>query len=272
MKHILPLLLSVISLAFIIKEDPNTFPIVNHTFSKGEHLEYKINFGYFTVGKANMKVYEDTYTINNRPCYKMDVFGKTSGAVDWVAKINDNWGAYIDTAALLPHISYRNIQENNYRKQEIVRFDHLTNLVETKVMNNETGEYKEPEYFQAPNNVRDMIAGYLYLRSVKFKKMRIGDTLKINAFFENTVYDFAIIYKGKEDIKTKVGTFRALKLVPIMPDNKLFSGENAITLWMSDDENRVPLKISANMVVGSVGCELVNYSGLKNEATFFRKK
>jgi hypothetical protein len=264
MKNLL-LILAILSSAFIIKEEVHTYPVIPFSLSKGEHLDYKVNFGFFTVGKAYMKVYEHTYNVNGRGCYKMDVFGKTSGAFDWVAKINDNWGAYIDTAALLPHISYRNIQENNYRKNEIVRFDHITHVVETKTMDNKTGEYKAPEYYHAPENVRDILGGYMFLRSVNYNNMKTGDTLQINAFFENTVYDFAIIFGGREDVKTKVGTFRALKLIPVMPDNKIFAGENAITLWISDDEHKIPLKIYANMVVGSAGCELTGYKGLKNE-------
>lgn len=249
----------------MIREEYSNLPVIPNNFTKGELLEYKVSFGLFTVGKAQMKMYENIYNVNGRGCYKLDIHGKTSGAVDWVAKVNDNWGAYIDTAALVPHISYRNIQENNYRKKEIVKFDHTTNMVEAKVLDNKTGEFKAPEYYQAPENVRDMIGGYLFLRAVDFSRVKKGDTLVINAFFENTFYDFSIVYKGKEEVKTKVGSFRALKLVPIMPDNKLFAGENSITLWLSDDESKIPLKISANMFIGSAGCELVKYKGVKNE-------
>jgi hypothetical protein len=250
----------------MIREEHFNYPVIPNNFTKGEVLEYKINFGLFTVGKAQMKMYENIYNINGRGCYKLDVHGKTSGAVDWVAKVNDNWGAYIDTAALVPHISYRNIQENNYRKKEIVKFDHNTNMVEAKVLDNKTGEFKEPQYFQAPENVRDMLGGYLFLRAVNFTKVRKGDTLLIKAFFEDTFYDFSIIFKGREELKTKLGTFKALKLVPVMPDNKLFAGENSVALWLSDDEYKIPLKISANMFIGSAGCELVKYKGVKNEA------
>jgi hypothetical protein len=49
-----------------------------------------------------------------------------------------------------------------------------------------------------------------------------------------------------------------------MPDNKLFAGENSITTWFSDDKNRIPLKVSANMFIGSAGVELISYKGLRN--------
>ena len=253
----------LISSAFTSSEKEHatvSFP----TFTTGEILEYKLNYGLFTVGKAQMKVHNGYYKINGRDCYRVDIFGKTSGAVDWVAKVNDNWGAYIDTAELIPHISYRKIEEGRYRKNELVKFDHETNMIEAKVVNNETGDFKEPEYIQAPNDIRDIIGGLLYLRSLDFDKMEKGGLISLDAFFEDTVYDFDIRFLGRESVKTKAREFNALVLQPVMPDNKMFAGENAITVWLSDDLNRVPLKAEANMVIGRAACELIHYEGLRH--------
>lgn len=236
------------------------FPI----FTTGELLEYKLNYGIFTVGKAQMKVHDGYYNINGRDCYRVDIFGKTSGAIDWVARINDNWGSYIDTAALIPHISYRKIEEGNYRKNELVKFDHVTDMIEAKVVNNATGDFKEPEYIQAPDDIRDIIGGLFYLRSLDFKSMEKGDIINLDAFFEDTVYDFDIKYLGNEEVKTKAGKFNAIILQPVMPDNQMFAGENAITVWLSDDMNRIPLKAEANMVIGRATCELIHFEGLRN--------
>ena len=235
------------------------------SFTTGEVLEYKLSYGLFAVGKAQMKVHDGYYNINGRECYRVDIFGKTSGAIDWVARINDNWGAYIDTAALVPHISYRKIEEGKYRKNEVVKFDHTTDMIEAKVINNKTGDFKEPEYFQAPDNIRDMIAGFFYLRSIDYDSLAIGEYITIDAFFEDTLYDFTIQYKGKDEVKTKAGKFNAIRLEPVMPDNQLFAGENAVTVWLSDDLNKIPLKAEVNLVIGRASCELIKYEGLKNK-------
>jgi hypothetical protein len=49
-----------------------------------------------------------------------------------------------------------------------------------------------------------------------------------------------------------------------MPANKLFDGENSITAYFSDDKNRIPIKIDAEMFIGSAGVELTEVTGLKN--------
>jgi hypothetical protein len=50
-----------------------------------------------------------------------------------------------------------------------------------------------------------------------------------------------------------------------MPNNKMFDGENSVTAWFSDDKNRIPVRISAQLFVGSAGVELTSYSGLKSK-------
>lgn len=239
----------------------------------GEKLEFKLTYGIFTVGKAQMKVYNSPYRINSRDCFRVDVKGKTSGAVDWVAKVDDTWGAYIDTADLKPHMTYRRIREGKYRKDEVVKFDHNTRMIEVKVMDKKTGEFKEPDYFQSPTDrIFDMIGGYIYLRSIDFSKLRAGDIIRMDAFFEDTVYDFQVRYLGTEPVKTKMGWTDAIKLQPIMPDNKIFNGKNSITAWFSADKSHIPLLVEANMFIGTAGVELTGYDNLKQEIKWREEK
>lgn len=265
-KCLLSFIVVLLFTAFVMNDPVDNYEVIDqNSFTKGEVLEYKVKYSFFIVGKAQIKIHDNFYRINGRDCYRVDVYGKTSGAVDWVARVNDNWGAYVDTAALVPHISYRKIEEGSYRKNELIKFDHTTNMIEAKVVDKKTGLFKEPEYIQAPDNIRDIVGGMMYLRSLDFDQYEKEDIITVDAFFEDTVYDFQIIYKGKEEVKTSVGTFNTFKLVPIMPDNKLFAGENPISVWFSDDENQIPIKVEADMVIGKAGCEIINYKGLKNE-------
>lgn len=240
--------------------------VKNESFGKGELLEYKMNYGIFTVGKGTTRIDSEYFKINNRDCFKVDVFGKTVGMVDWVADVDDQWGAYIDTAALVPHVSYRKIREGKYKKDEIISFDHANGKIEAKVFNHKTGKYKPSVFYDAPKSisVRDLISGFMYLRTQDLSKVIPGDTVLISGFFEDTFYNLKVVYKGKEIVKTKAGKIRALVFKPVMPANSLFNGRDSITVWFSDDKNRIPLKVSADMFIGSAGVELTSYKGLRN--------
>jgi hypothetical protein len=116
-----------------------------------------------------------------------------------------------------------------------------------------------------------MIGGFIYLRNMDFSKIKVKDTISVPGFYEDEFYKLRIIYNGKETIKVKAGKIRAIKLTPIMPKNKIFDGENSITAWFSDDKNHIPLKIKAEMFIGSAGVELTEYSNLKHKLNLVKE-
>jgi hypothetical protein len=241
--------------------------MINHptSFGKGEELEYKVNFGFISVGKAITRIDSKVYNINSRACYKIDAFGSTSEWMSWVAKIDDNWGAYLDTATLSTQISYRKLKENNYRLDELSSFDHEVHKVTVKIKNKETGIYEEKNKYDIPHNAKDLVGGFMLLRQIDFARLHKGDTVTISGFFEDTSYYLKVMYKGKETIHTKMGKIPCNIMIPIMPDNKLFDGENSITCWISDDGNKIPVKIQAKMFIGHTGLELSSFRGLRNQ-------
>lgn len=243
--------------------------IRNDSFKRGEVIEFKMTYGFFTVGKGSARIDHEYYRMNDRYCFKVDVSGKTVGMVDWVADIDDKWGAYIDTAALVPHQFYRKIREGRYKKDEWTNFDHVNRKIEVKSVG-KSGKPREPQYYDAPPGVRDMIGGFLYMRIMDFSRLNVNDTVTVTGFFEDEFYKMKIIYRGKDTVKLKVGKVRALVFTPVMPANKLFDGEDSITAYFSDDKNRIPLKIDAKMFVGSAGVELTGYRGLRNPLNIVR--
>lgn len=235
------------------------------SFGKGEELEYKVSFGFFTVGKAITRIDSRVFHINSQPCYKIDAFGETSDWISWVTRVKDNWGAYLDTTTLSTQVSYRKIREGRYKKDELTNFDHPNQKVIVKVLNQETGVYEEKNRYDIPKNAKDLVGGFMLLRQIDFAKLQKGDTVVISGFFEDTSYYLKVMYKGKETIHTKVGKIPCNVMIPLMPDNKMFDGENSITCWISDDANKIPVKIQAKMFIGHTGLELVSFRGLRNQ-------
>ncbi|MFN7706102.1 MAG: DUF3108 domain-containing protein [Chryseotalea sp.] len=257
--------LAMVTPFLISTKEEEIHPLVKHdSFQKGEYIKYKLSYGIFTVGRGKAEISKQDYMMNNRYCYKVDAFGNTSGMVSWVTDVDDHWGAYIDTASILPHMSYRIIREGRYKLDEYTTFDHEKRIVSVKALDKKTGKFKEPKQYETGYHTRDMLAGFLYMRTLDFSALKPGDTVMIKGFFEDTFYKQPIVYHGKDVVKVKFGKVRALKFKPVMPDNKLFDGENSITAWFSDDKNRIPLKIDAAMFIGSAGVELTDYGNLKH--------
>lgn len=248
------------------------YPYVkNDSFTKGEVLEFKMNYSFFTVGRGVAQIQPRYYKVNDRECFKVDIHAYTVGMVDWVTDVNNKYGAYIDTASLLPQMFYRMQREGSYTKDEQTYFDHKKKQIKVITADRHTKKWKDPKFYDAPPNIRDMVGGFLYLRTMDFSKIQKNDTVVIAGFFEDEFYKLRIVYKGKETVKTKAGKIRCLAFKPVMPKNSLFDGEDSITAYFSDDKNRIVVKIDAQMFIGSAGVELTGYSGLRNPLNIVKR-
>ncbi|MEO6686142.1 MAG: DUF3108 domain-containing protein [Dyadobacter sp.] len=236
--------------------------IVNKSFSFGEKVEYRVHYGFINAAEAKVEIARNLSIVNNHPCYKINVTGRTVGAFDLITRVRDNWRSYVDTLAIVPHMFYQSIQENKYRKEETIVFNHDKDQATSTIKD-------ETKTFNCPNNINDIISGYFFLRTINFEKVALGEVIEIPTFFGDEVYKLRIKYAGKDVIKTKFGKIKVLKLNPLIPDNKLFKGEGAVKLWVSDDVNKIPLKAEVELAIGSLEMDIKSVKNLQTELQWF---
>lgn len=235
----------------------------NTAFRTGEELTFKVSFGFLDAAEAKMLISPKVYRTDDRPTYKIDVYGQTLGVFK-LFKVNDNWGSYLDTAKIIPYQSYRHIEEGKYRKHERVFFDHQKKNAHVKLYDRENKELVSTKDYPVPTNVQDIVSGFYLLRTMDLKKLKKGDMVTLTGFFDKEVHKINLLYAGKEQLKTKIGDFETFVFTPIIPKNKLFRGDKPVTVWVTDDANKIPIKIKAKLWVGSLDMEITEAKGLRN--------
>jgi Protein of unknown function (DUF3108) len=237
--------------------------VPNTSFQSGEVLQYKVHYGLINAAEATIEVSDDLHRVNERLCYKATVTGRTTGSFDFFLRIRDTWRSYIDTTSMLPQKFFRNIEENHYRKKETVDFDHIRDVAEVEKHGKDKDNVKHGTY-KVPDNVQDLVSAFYYLRTLNYDQRRVGEVIRVQGFFDEQVFSMEVVYKGRETVDTKAGTIRTIRLVPKLPSNKLFKGENAVSVYLSDDRNKVPVLIQAELVLGAVKVDMYKYKGLKS--------
>ena len=257
-------IIAVLSLVTVLafKQYEQNRVIVNKSFSFGERVEYRVHYGFINAAEARVEIAKNLSVVNNKPCFKINVTGRTTGAFDLISRVRDNWRSYVDTVAIVPQMFYRSIQENKYRKEETVVFNHDKDQATSTVK-------EETKTFKTPNNIHDIISGYFYLRTINFDRVSEGEVIEVPTFFDGEVYKLRIRYVGKDVIKTKFGKIKVLRLNPLIPDNKLFKGEGAVKLWVSDDINRIPLKAEVELAIGSLEMDIKSVKNLQKELAWY---
>lgn len=227
----------------------------NLAFHTGEKITFKIYYSvigiYVEAGTANFTVYREQY--NNRPVYHAVAEGLSNPRYDWIFKVRDRYESYMDTLTLQPVRFIRNVNEGGYKKQENVSFNH-----QTGVATSTNG------VFQVPKCIQDVISAVYHARNINYDKYKPGEKIPFTMFLDDKVYQLYIRYMGREEVKTKFGKFRALKLKPMLIKGNAFAGGEKMTLWVSDDANHVPLRIESPISVGSVKVDMMGYANLRH--------
>ncbi len=227
-------------------------------FKKGEWLKFRISYSNFlNAGNATMAVKETTN--NGNEVFHVVGKGKTTGVISWFFKVKDNYQSYFYKESLLPYRFIRKINEGGYTKNKEILFDQTSKKAIVKNYKHKT----EKEY-TINNNVQDMLSTLYYLRNQDLSKMKAGDEIKLTMFFDQTNYKFKLRLLGREVIRTKFGKVAAIKFRPIVQEGRVFKEDESLTVWVSDDQNKIPLRIKASLTVGSLRVDLDAYKGLAN--------
>ena len=228
------------------------------SFQSGEWLKFKLNYsGWVKAGNATLEVKEATFK-NRSVCH---VVGKgwTTGAIKWFFKVNDRYESYFDKATGRPYKFIRNINEGGHVKNRVIEFDYEKNLAFVNDL-----RHKTKKTVAITSDIQDMVSAYYYLRDhYNTETIKVGDTVKLNMFFDNEIFGFKLKFLGRETINTKFGNINCLKFRPYVMAGRVFHEEESVTLWVSADNNKIPIKIKADLRVGSLRSDLVAFKGLK---------
>ena len=179
----------------------------------------------------------------------------------WVFNLHVNTliSSYFDQKTGLPYKFIRDINEGGYTKNVEIDFDHGKATAIVNDIKRDT--IKE---FSIEKGVQDLISCFYYLRKFYPKKgVKINDSFDINMFFDNENYVFKLKFLGIETIRSKFGRIKCMKFRPLVQSGRVFEEQESVTLWVSEDKNRLPIRLQADILVGSIKADLENFKNLK---------
>ncbi len=224
-----------------------------HAFRRGEFLKFRIHYGFIDAGEATLEVKPETEKFGPRNTFHIIGQGRTTGAFDWFFKVRDRYETFIDEDACQPWLFIRRVKEGGFTLNENYSFNPYQNTATS-----DKGTYTVPE------GVQDLVSAYYYARCLDFSSLKEGDIFPINVFIDNEVWSMNIKFEAREELETKLGTFKCLRFKPQVQEGRIFKEKEGMTLWITDDDNRIPVRLQAEILVGSIKVDLSEYSGVIN--------
>ena len=255
------ILVFVLSGILSLNAQVNWRNVQNKAFKPGERIQLRFYYdawftGKVTAGIGVVEVKESDRTFNGRQVYHLDTEGYSKGLFHFFFKVHDEFDSYIDKEFLAPHYFVRQTREGGYEKFDEYDFNHEEEYVVTR-----TDSMHVPRYTQ------DFISVIYYARTFNDDTLAPGDKFYVDFFIDDSLYHAAVFFEGREVVEIKMGTFKCLRLKPMMAVGEVFTETYPMTLWVTDDDNHIPILAKSAVFVGNVMMELMEYEGLANELT-----
>jgi hypothetical protein len=259
--HFLVLTFLILHSSFFTLPAQSLTPLKNTAFIRGERLRFKAYYDSFvtgkvTAGQASLEIKFEDKQIDGRSTFHIIGEGKSKGAFNLFFKVNDRFESYMDEEYLVPWLFIRNTHEGGYSVDDEIRFNQYS------------GNYSSHKANKKMNvGTYDILSAFFYCRTLDFSNLKIGERFPVNFVLDDSLYVSLIEFAGREEVQTDLGTFHCLKFKPMVAIGYVFSQPYPMDVWVTDDQNRIPILAKSAVVVGSVKLELIEYKGLANPVT-----
>lgn len=233
--------------------------VSDKVFGDGEYFQFRIHYGLLTAGYAELNL--KATNLNGKPVYHIKGEGRTKGLSRMFFKVEDIYETYIDRENNQPYRFVRDINEGGYTKDIIMDFDHPNQsvLVHDK-------KRKTEELYSIEKQTQDLLSSLYYLRNkIDRDNLKEGEHMDINVFFDKENYTMRLKFLGREVLRTPFGKVPALIFRPYVQSGRVFKEKESLTVWISDDANKIPLLVKAELAVGSLKATLTEYKNIQNQ-------
>ena len=213
-------------------------------------MRFDVNYEFITVGEAVMRINDTVYN-NSRKCLEVNFTVDSKSFFDLVYKVRDRYRTYLDVEGLFPWKFEQHIREGGYTRDFIAEFDQINHVAKTS-----EGEHKIPPY------VHDIMSAFYFARTVDYTNFKPGQKIHLQNFYKDSTYELDVRFKGRQEIEVEAGRFKCIVIEPLAKEGGLFKSEGRVYVWLTDDERKIPVRVSSKVAIGSIDSELIEYRGI----------
>lgn len=243
----------------------------DYPFRSGEVLDYTIRYKYGLVtmkgGTAHYHIKQEDY--KGAQTFQSTLYFNTSSFFDKIYKIRDTLVSYASIPALQPLFHFRSVNEGDHHFLEEMNIKkHSDTYTEANIIRRRNGVVKIDTLLTTENAGYDLLNIFLFIRNWDYSQLSVGDTKSFSTFLGRRKASIYIRYQGKVvwerggDLK-----YNALKFTIDTQDEVFTESSAALELWISDDKNRVPLRLKAKLKIGAAEADLSAYKNLNHPLT-----
>ena len=244
-------------------------------FGPGEKMYFTVHYKWGAVnsdvGHANVSL--DTLTFNGQKAFCCKAYGRTTKLYDIFFKVREDFSSWFTRDGLVPLKFFRHSQEGKYEAKNSYVYDRTS--AEHRIIAELYTSKRGPHFAEIPLTpcTFDLPALFYFARNMDFDVIEPGRKYPMTFAIDDEVFNVYFVLYGRETIKVKgLGTVNTIKFAAKLLEGEVFKGEADMLIWVSDDDNRLPVYFEAPLLVGKAKGRMSSYENLKYPFTSLLKK
>lgn len=222
--------------------------MATHPFAPGERFTYDISWLNISAGTAVMEVTDGGH-VNDRPALKLATTATSNSFVTKFYPVKNRVESTVDAAMLQPqHMTFQR-REGKRKNDFDYAFHHAEGTV-TAVKDGVT------DTLSIPMGTQDAISCLYYVRETL--PLRPGASLIMNVHHDKKNYKLEVRVEAIETLEGSWGKAETARVLAIMPFQGIFLNQGNVRVWLTTDHRRVPVRMKAKVMIGSIVADLVD--------------
>ena len=221
--------------------------VSNLAFGVGERLEFSVGYGVIKAGTAVMEIPE-IVKIDGRKCYHIISSARSNKVFSVFFKVDDRVESFMDVHGLYSLRYDKHLREGKFTSDVSMIFDQENNLA---IYNAGKDTFEVAEY------VQDVLSAFYFVRT---QNLTVGKSIFVDNHTDRKNYPLEVKVLRKERVKVEAGEFDCLVVEPILQTPGIFEQKGSLTVWLTDDEVKMPVLMKSKVIIGSISTELTGYT------------
>jgi len=214
-------------------------------FGVGERLEFSVNYNVIRAGTATLSV-EGIELVNGHRCYRIVSMARSNSIISTFFEVRDRVVSLMDVRGLFSRKFEKHLREGRYVKDEVVAIDQEAGLA----------YYADGDTVEVLAGTQDALSSLYFVRTLD---LEVGRIVAFANHAGKKNYPLRVRVLGRERIRTPAGRFSCIVVEPRLKSEGIFKHKGRLTVWLTDDEMRLPVKMKSQIKIGSITAELVSW-------------
>ncbi len=232
----------LVVLCMTLISSAQTWKDVQPSGPPSESLQYGISLLGIPAGIATLETVPLTL-LDGLPAIQFNSRATSNDFISFFFPVNNVVNSTVDAQTMLPLHLFFQRREGKRHEDFDISFDQQSHQVTIL----KDGQQSS---MAIPTHTHDGLSSLYYLRQMP--RLDPGKSVFVTIHHDKNNYEVEVQVEAIERVEGPWGDVEAVRLLAIMPFSGIFLNEGNIHLWLTNDVNRVPLKMSAQVIVGSV--------------------